>query len=77
MRAASPGSTVGPLVISGTNDSRFLRARGIAAYGMMPFKVNYYDAEGMHGSDERIRVRFFAEGVRLTRNIVRDFCEKP
>ena len=76
MRAASPGSTVGPLVISGTNDSRFLRARGITAYGVMPFKVNYYDAAGVHGHDERIRVRFFAEGVRLTREIVRDFCAR-
>ncbi|MGZ5472605.1 MAG: M20/M25/M40 family metallo-hydrolase, partial [Thermoanaerobaculia bacterium] len=75
-RAASPGSTVGPMVTAGTTDSRFLRARGIAAYGMMPFKVNYYDAEGVHGPDERIRARFFAEGVRLTREIVRDFCAR-
>ncbi|MGZ5444299.1 MAG: M20/M25/M40 family metallo-hydrolase [Thermoanaerobaculia bacterium] len=76
MRAASAGSTVGPMVTAGTTDSRFLRARGIAAYGMMPFKVNYYDAEGVHGPDERIRARFFAEGVRLTREIVRDFCAR-
>jgi acetylornithine deacetylase/succinyl-diaminopimelate desuccinylase-like protein len=74
MRAASPGSTVGPIVTSGTTDSRFLRARGITAYGMMPFKVNYYDAEGVHGQDERIRARFFTEGVRLTREIVRELC---
>ena len=59
---------------SGTTDSRFLRARGITSYGMMPFKVNYYDAEGVHGLDERIRARFFVEGVKLTREIVRDFA---
>jgi len=76
MRAASPGSTVGPMVTAGTTDSRFFRARGVAAYGVMPFKVNYYDAEGVHGNDERIRARFFAEGVRLMRAIVRDFCAK-
>lgn len=74
MRASAPGSTVGPMVTAGTTDSRFFRARGIAAYGVMPFKVNYYDAEGVHGNDERIRARFFAEGVRLMRTIVRDFC---
>ena len=74
MRAAAPASTVGPMVTAGTTDSRFFRARGIAAYGVMPFKVNYYDAEGVHGNDERIRARFFAEGVRLMRAIVRDFC---
>lgn len=74
MRAASPGSTVGPMVTAGTTDSRFFRARGIPAYGVMPFKVNYYDADGVHGRDERIRARFFAEGVRLMRTIVRDFA---
>lgn len=74
MRAAAPGSTVGPMATAGTTDSRFFRARGIPAYGVMPFKVNYYDAEGVHGNDERIRARFFAEGVRLMRTIVRDFC---
>jgi hypothetical protein len=36
--------------------------------------VNYYDADGVHGTNERIRARFFAEGVQLTRTIVRDFC---
>lgn len=74
MRESSPGSTVGPFVTGGTNDSRFFRKRGIVAYGIAPFKVNYYDADGVHGTDERIRARFFADGVRLTRRIVRDFC---
>jgi acetylornithine deacetylase/succinyl-diaminopimelate desuccinylase-like protein len=74
MREASPGSTVGPSVTAGTNDGRFFRARGVVAYGIAPFKVNYYDADSVHGTDERIRARFFADGVRLTRRIVRDFC---
>jgi acetylornithine deacetylase/succinyl-diaminopimelate desuccinylase-like protein len=74
MRASSPGSTAGPMISSGTTDSRFLRARGIPAYGVMPFKVNYYDTDGVHGTDERIRARFFVEGVRLMREIVRHFC---
>ena len=76
MREASPGSTAGPMITAGTTDSRFFRARNIAAYGMMPFKVNYYDADGVHGTNERIRARFFAEGVQLTRTIVRDFCTR-
>lgn len=75
MRAASPGSAVAPLVSGGTTDSRFFRARGIVAYGVAPFKVNYYDADTVHGEDERIRAPFFAEGVRLMRRIVSEFCE--
>lgn len=75
MRASSPGSTAAPVVGIGATDSRFFRAKGIATYGIAPFKVNYYDADTVHGIDERIRARFFAEGVGLMRKIVRDFCE--
>ncbi|HEX3578736.1 MAG TPA: M20/M25/M40 family metallo-hydrolase [Thermoanaerobaculia bacterium] len=71
---AESGSIVGPVAGAGTSDSRYFRARGIVAYGIAPFKVNYYDADTVHGNDERIRARFFAEGVRLMRTIVSDFC---
>ena len=74
MTDAEPGSIVGPIVTAGTTDSRYFRARGIVAYGIAPFKVNYYDADTVHGNDERIRARFFSEGVRLMRTIVDDFC---
>jgi len=77
MQKAEPGSVAGPVVSAGTSDSRYFRARGIVAYGIAPFKVNYYDADTVHGSDERIRASFFPPGVRLTRQIVRDFCARP
>ena len=63
-------------VIPGTTDSRYFRTRGIVAYGIAPFKVNYYDADGVHGNDEKIRTRFFSEGVGVMRKIVREFCER-
>ena len=75
-RASAPGSTVGPIVSPGTTDSRYFRSRGIVAYGIAPFKVNYYDVGGVHGNDEKIRTRFFSEGVGVTRKIVREFCER-
>jgi acetylornithine deacetylase/succinyl-diaminopimelate desuccinylase-like protein len=75
-RASSPGSAVGPMVTPGTTDSRYFRARGITAYGIAPFKVNYYDADGVHGNDEKIRTRFFSEGVGVMRKIVGEFCER-
>ncbi|HEY3056206.1 MAG TPA: M20/M25/M40 family metallo-hydrolase [Thermoanaerobaculia bacterium] len=76
--SAEPGSLAAPIVGGGTSDSRFFRARGVVAYGIAPFKVNYYDADTVHANDERIRARFFVEGVRLTRRIVSDFCtQKP
>jgi acetylornithine deacetylase/succinyl-diaminopimelate desuccinylase-like protein len=76
MRESSPGSAVAPMVGAGTTDSRFFRARGVVAYGIAPFKVNYYDADSVHSHDERIRARFFTEGVRLMRRIVSDFVEE-
>jgi acetylornithine deacetylase/succinyl-diaminopimelate desuccinylase-like protein len=74
MTRAEPGSIVAPVVGAGTSDSRYFRARGIVAYGIPPFKVNYYDADTVHANDERIRARFFAEGVRVMRSIVTGFC---
>ena len=75
-RASSPGSTVGPLVSPGTTDSPFFLARGIVAYGISPLNVDYYDADAVHGNDEKIRTRFFSEGVGVMRKIVREFCER-
>ena len=77
LKADEPGSRVAAIVGVGATDSRFFRARGIVAYGVAPFKVNYYDAGTAHANDERIRTRFFLEGVRLTRRIVSDFCARP
>jgi len=74
MLASDPGSAVGPIVSGGTSDSRYFRQKGILAYGFSPFKVNYYDGDSIHGIDEKIRTRFFDDGVRLTRRIVLDFC---
>jgi acetylornithine deacetylase/succinyl-diaminopimelate desuccinylase-like protein len=77
MKKAEPESAVAAVVSPGTSDSRYFRARGIVAYGIAPFKVNYYDADTVHGADERIRARFFSEGVRLMRQIVVGFCARP
>jgi acetylornithine deacetylase/succinyl-diaminopimelate desuccinylase-like protein len=75
--ASEPGSSAAAIVGAGTSDSRFFRAKGITAYGIAPFKVNYYDADTVHANDERIRARFFTAGVRLLRRIVSDFCARP
>jgi acetylornithine deacetylase/succinyl-diaminopimelate desuccinylase-like protein len=76
MEADEPGSRVAATVGAGTTDSRYFRSHGIVAYGIAPFKVNYYDAGTIHGNDERIRTQFFAEGTRLIRTIVSAFCAR-
>lgn len=74
---SEPRSSAAAIVGAGTSDSRFFRGHGITAYGIAPFKVNYYDADTVHATDERIRARFFTQGVRLMRKIVSDFCARP
>jgi acetylornithine deacetylase/succinyl-diaminopimelate desuccinylase-like protein len=76
MRRQDPGSIVAGSVGAGTTDSRYFRARGIVAYGIAPFKVNFYDVVTVHAADERIRARFYTEGVRLMRRIVSDFSTR-
>jgi acetylornithine deacetylase/succinyl-diaminopimelate desuccinylase-like protein len=52
------------------NDSRYLRKRGIAAYGINPFPVDYFQSETIHSTDERVRVDYFTQGVEFLRRVV-------
>lgn len=75
VRATHKPTRVGPLLLPwATNDSRYLRARGIHAYGIWPFKVDYFQTLGIHAVDERIRLDWFVEGVELTRRVVERYA---
>jgi acetylornithine deacetylase/succinyl-diaminopimelate desuccinylase-like protein len=52
------------------NDSRYLRTRGIDAYGISPFPIDFFQSESIHGIDERIRVDYFEQGVVYMRRVV-------
>lgn len=67
-----PGVVVAPVLGPGLSENRVFRARGIRAYGALPFRVNYYDAAGIHGVNERMRVDWFAEGVETVTRVVRE-----
>lgn len=65
---------VGPVIGSAaTNDSRWLRPRGIDCYGFWPFPVSIYQTWGIHGDDERIRLDWYLAGIRMTKALVRDY----
>lgn len=65
--AAAP---VGPLVIPGTTDLRLFREKGIEAWGLSPFELNYYDGATIHAENERIRERQFHEGIDVMKDVV-------
>ena len=60
-----------------TNDSRYLRARGINCYGVWPFEVNFYQALGIHSVDERIRIDWYMDGIALSRRLIAAYAFEP
>ncbi len=67
-----PGAVVAPVLGPGLSENRVFRARGIRSYGALPFRVNYYDAAGIHGRNERMRADWFVEGVETVKQVVRE-----
>jgi acetylornithine deacetylase/succinyl-diaminopimelate desuccinylase-like protein len=60
-----------PFMSRGATDGAFLRAKGMAVYGVPIFQRD--DKPGRaHGNDERIRESTLAEGTRLLMEVVRE-----
>jgi acetylornithine deacetylase/succinyl-diaminopimelate desuccinylase-like protein len=65
---AMPNAIVVPFLMRGTTDGAFLRAKGIAVYGVPVFRK---DGElRMHGNDERISLENLRTGTELLGKIV-------
>ena len=72
-----PGVVVAPVLGPGLSENRVLRAQGIRTYGLLPFRLNYYDAAGIHSVNERIRIDWFEEGVETVKRIVLEAATAP
>jgi acetylornithine deacetylase/succinyl-diaminopimelate desuccinylase-like protein len=67
-RASAPNALVVPFLMRGTTDGAYLRARGMAVYGVPIFRK---DGElRLHGNDERISLENLRAGADLLRSIV-------
>jgi acetylornithine deacetylase/succinyl-diaminopimelate desuccinylase-like protein len=55
-------------------DSRFVRPRGIVAYGVSPYPVDYFQSITIHGANERIRLQAFTEGIAYMRAVVSEWA---
>lgn len=67
-----PGAVVAPVLGPGLSENRVFRSHGIRAWGALPFRVNHYDAMGIHAVNERMRLDWFVEGVETVTRIVRE-----
>ncbi|TAJ17698.1 MAG: M20/M25/M40 family metallo-hydrolase [Dehalococcoidia bacterium] len=71
---AIPDAVVVPSITVGGTDNRFLRARGIHAYGLMPVVLSNPERIGFHGNDEHITLDHLNSGCELTYDIVKRMC---
>ena len=74
-RETAPNALVVPFLMRGTTDGAYLRAKGMAVYGVPIFRK---DGElRMHGNDERISIENLRGGTELLRKIVVRVCAAP
>jgi acetylornithine deacetylase/succinyl-diaminopimelate desuccinylase-like protein len=67
-RAAAPNALVVPFLMRGTTDGAYLRAKGMAVYGVPLFRK---DGElRLHGNDERMSIENLRAGTELLGKIV-------
>lgn len=71
---ANEDAIVVPSMTVGGTDNRFLRARGIPAYGFAPCVLSKEERAGFHGNDEFITVENLQAGCELTYEITRRMC---
>jgi len=68
------GARVVPWMTTGGTDSRFLRAKGVSAYGFVPVILDTGEIARVHGDDERLSVENLNRGVKATYDMTVDLC---
>ena len=69
-----PGAPVIPAMFGGATDSRYLRAKGIAAYGLNPIAMLKSDSRRAHGIDERIPLASIRPGLEFLHRLVSELA---
>lgn len=65
-----PGTPILPAMSTGATDSKFFRAKGIPAYGVMPIAIEESDIGRSHGIDERMPVASIRPGIEFFHKLV-------
>ncbi|MFN0146845.1 MAG: M20/M25/M40 family metallo-hydrolase [Dehalococcoidia bacterium] len=74
VKGAMEDAVVVPGMTVGGTDNRFLRARGIPAYGFIPCLLSPEERAGFHGNNEFLTVDNLNMGTELMYEIVRRMC---
>jgi acetylornithine deacetylase/succinyl-diaminopimelate desuccinylase-like protein len=73
-KTLSPGAAAVPQLATGATDSRFLRPKGVACYGINPCPTGEAEEGTPHDHNERVRVESVRFGVRFVLETVLDAC---
>jgi acetylornithine deacetylase/succinyl-diaminopimelate desuccinylase-like protein len=68
---------IAPNMTSGGTDSRFLRVKGVPAYGFVPIILPEPEAVRIHGVDERLSVDNLNRGIKATYDLTARLCTTP
>jgi acetylornithine deacetylase/succinyl-diaminopimelate desuccinylase-like protein len=68
------GAVVSPFMMPGGTDSRFMRAKGIPAYGFVPAVLSREDIASIHGDNEKISIEALSSGLRVIYDVVAEMC---
>ncbi len=69
-----PDTIAVPWMTTGGTDSRFLREKGVPAYGFVPIVLDERERERVHGVDERLSVDNLNLGVKATWDLTMTLC---
>ena len=72
-----PAARVVPRLLTSSTESPMYRRLGIVSYGFFPFACSKAEADTAHGTDERISVDAFKQGVHLFYDVVAGIAAKP
>jgi acetylornithine deacetylase/succinyl-diaminopimelate desuccinylase-like protein len=67
-------SRVVPWMTTGGTDSRFIRDKGVPAYGFIPVILGEGEMSRFHGDDERLSVENLNRGIKATYDLTIDLC---
>jgi acetylornithine deacetylase/succinyl-diaminopimelate desuccinylase-like protein len=71
-----PGLPIVPFMSRGATDSRFVRARGVPAYGINPIGMSDADAARAHGANERIAAAQLEPALQFLYRLVVELAGK-
>jgi acetylornithine deacetylase/succinyl-diaminopimelate desuccinylase-like protein len=67
-------TVIAPNMTSGGTDSRFLRVKGVPAYGFVPIILPEGEAVRIHGVDERLSIDNLNRGIHVTYELAKKLC---